>query len=258
MTRNGLEPAKNDDDLARSYASLFLCLMFALFLVWLIVQAVQSDQCDPRLRPLPGHVGYIWRGDRCEGLYLSPVAAGDLELVSLLQGKLHFDLQPQIRLQVSAPPIADIVQGPIRIRAVALPLKTYYRMDTFLLPGRQFEWPVDTVLLPNGLSATHIGVFGWIDTEPEKIFVPLQVVQHGQPQSQGSMELVVRSSIDIENLVWRSSVEGEQASGPPRWLEVVATPLAGGRPVPIHLPAGPRAVLRVEVAAKARQTDRWL
>jgi hypothetical protein len=46
-------------------------------------------------------------------------------------------------------------------------------MDASLLPGRQFDWPVDTVLLPNGLSANHLGVFGWIDVEPEKIFVPL-------------------------------------------------------------------------------------
>jgi hypothetical protein len=257
MTRNGVEPARNDHDLARSYAWVFLCLMFTLLVARPMVQAVESEQCDPRLRPLPGHLGYIWRGDRCEGLYLSPVAANDLELVSLLQGKLHFDLQPKTRLQVSAPPIADIAQGPVHIRAVALPLRTYYRMDASLLPGSQFNWSVDSVLVPNGLSANHLGVFGWINIQPEKIFVPLQVLQHGQPQPQGPVELVVRSSVDIENLVWRSSVEGEPTFGPPKWLEEVATPLPGGRPVPIYLPTGPRAVLRVEVAAKARESDQW-
>src|SRR5687768_5596956 len=122
VSRNRLDPAMM---CAQPYVCFFLFLIFACFVAWPAAQAGQSDPCDPQLRPLAGHMGYIWRGDRCEGLYLSPVAADDLELVSLVQGKLHFDLQPKTRLQVSAPPIADLAHGPVRIRAVALPLRTY-------------------------------------------------------------------------------------------------------------------------------------
>jgi hypothetical protein len=221
------------------------------------VASAQSTQCDHRLRPISGNAGYIWRGDRCEGFYVSPVAAMDLEVVSLLKGKLRFDLQPNVRLEVSAPSIAGVTEGPVQVRAVALPLRTYYRMDAVLPPNRPLLWPVDALLLPWRLEANRIGMFGWVGAEADRTFVPLQAMQPGAPPPQGPLELVVRSSVDVETVKWRSSVASEPSSSPPRWLDAGATSVPAGRPVTIVLPDGPTAVLRVEVTAKERNSDRW-
>src|SRR5216683_4982848 len=53
--------------------------------------------CDPALRPVQGEAGYTPRRNRCEGLYVSPISAPGLELVSLLRGKIRYDLHPQAR-----------------------------------------------------------------------------------------------------------------------------------------------------------------
>ncbi len=206
---------------------------------------------------MPSDGGYRWRGYRCEGLYISRVGARSLEIVSLLRGKLRFDLQPNVQIEVSVPNVANLAQGPIRVRAVSLPLKTYYRMDAVLPAARRMLWPVKDVLLPSHLYANMIGVFGWVGTEANKTFIPLQVVQQGEPQRQGGVELMVRSPVDIETLKWRSSTQGEHLAAPPRWLDAVTTPVPAGRPVAISLPEGAPAVLHIEVTAKEQNEEVW-
>src|SRR5262249_39733743 len=197
------------------------------------------------------------RSTRCEGLYVSPVSATSLELISLLRGKLHYNLQPNAQLILSAPDVADIAPGAVHVRAIARALKTYYRMDAVLPATRQMSWPVDNVLLPLRLSADRLGVFGWVEKGAEKIFVPLRVVRSGDPAPQGPVELIIRSTADIDSLVWRSLADGGLSPGAPTWQEV-ATRVTGGQSVTLSLPQGPRTILRVEVKAKPSGSDSWL
>jgi len=223
----------------------------------LTVASAQVDPCDARLRPVADHSGYSRRGDRCEGFYVSPVAVTDFEVVSLLRGKLYFNLQPHVRLEVLAPNAPGVIQGPVLVRAVALPPRVYYRMDATVPVNRPLIWPVDALLLPWRLDANKVGMFGWVGTEGERTFVPLQVVPSGAPQPAGPVELVVRSAADVESVKWRSSDGSDQRPSPPVWRDAVTTPVPAGRPVTIVLPDGPTAVLRVEVAAKEQHRDRW-
>src|SRR2546423_7628077 len=101
--------------------------------------------------------GYQKRGDRCEGLYVANVGAHSLAATSFSLGKLRFDLSPMVRLRVSAPGQTL----PVNVRAVAIPPKTYYRMDAVLPAGAFVVWPVRDVLLPENLSETRIGIFAW-------------------------------------------------------------------------------------------------
>ena len=214
------------------------------------VASTQNNQCDRLLQPVPSYTGYVLRSGRCEGLYISPVSAASLELISLLRGKLHYALQPNVRLLLSAPEVADIAPGPVRVRAIARPPRTYYRMDAVLPTTRQMEWPVNDVLLPLNLSAERIGVFGWLQRGEEKIFIPLRVAQAGDITPEGPVELMVRATAPIERLVWRTS-------GSLPWQEA-ATQVAEGQPVSILLPAGPRMIVRIEVQAKVANSADWL
>ncbi|HEY7493695.1 MAG TPA: hypothetical protein VIH59_21620 [Candidatus Tectomicrobia bacterium] len=198
-------------------------------------------------------MGYVLRSGRCEGLYVSLVSAQTLEPISLLRGRLHYALQPDVQLTVSAPDIADITSAPVQVRAVARPLKTYYRMDAVLPASRRIVWPVRDVLLPLHLDAGSIGVYGWVDTQDGRLYVPLRVVPQGAALPQEPIELVVRSTVDVETLVWRVAIVGQQASA---WNRA-GTGIPAGQATTITLPDGPRATLRLEVKAKAQNRDSW-
>lgn len=213
---------------------------------------VDAAPCDQDLTPLSGDVGYMARDNRCEGFYVSPVSAPSLELISLLRGRLHYDLDSPTPLLITAPARRTIQPGPIRVRAVALPLRTYYRMDAVLPEGGQLTWPKH-VLSPSRLYAERVGVYGWIGPETEKLFVPLRVFQQGTPPPKTAIEVMLRSAVDLEGLVWRLTV-GDSPS--PAWQQGEAN-IPAGQPVTIRLPDGPVTRVRLDVAAKVENRDRW-
>jgi hypothetical protein len=239
-----------------------LALGTAVICMGLVLCALaQAAPCDQRLQPLPGGLGYRLRQDdiRCEGLYASTVSAPSLEVVSLLIGELRFALESDVRLVVSVPDdLRHRLKTPVQVRAVALPLATYYRLDAQLPLEGALAWPVAHVLRPAGLHAERVGVFGWVVHNDEKLFIPLQVTPEGQAQERHPMKLVVRSPKDAESLVWRAYMPAAQDQRLPAWVEGGAvTPIPAGHPVPLVIPNGPTGIMRVEVAAKELNSNRW-
>ena len=239
--------------LTKSFLRIFFHVLWGALMSALVVTTVQAAQCDPHLKPIDDRLGYVLRSGRCEGLYVSLVSAQTLEPISLLRGRLHYPLQPDVQLTISAPDVADISSAPVQVRAVARPLKTYYRMDAVLPANRRIVWPVQDVLLPWRLDAGSISVYGWVDTKDGLLYVPLRIVPQGASLPQEPIELVVRSTVDVETLMWRVAVAGVQASA---WSRV-GTGLSAGQPTTITLPDGPRAILRLEVMAKVQNRDSW-
>jgi hypothetical protein len=231
-------------------------ILVTLALAVAVPASSETRLCDRGLTPIRDPTGYTARGNRCEGLYESPVSSTGLELVSLTRGKLRFELDPALQLTVSAPDPGDAAPGPVRVRAVAKRLRTYYRMDAELPPSRQLSWPVRDVLWPEGLGAERIGLFGWVERDGERIFVPLRLAPQGQPIVPGTVELVVRSTADVERVVWRWMAEGGPSPGPGGWRNLAGSTPAG-QPITIVVPEGPRAILRVEVTAKLPGSDEW-
>jgi hypothetical protein len=220
----------------------------------------QAGKCDA-LVPAQGQVEYRWRQNRCEGFYRSNVSSGDLELVSLLFGRLSTDTSSRnSQLEIVAPVIQRSLTGPIKVRAVAIPPRTYYRMDATLNSGTRLSWPIADVLGPAQLSMERIGVFGWVEASPERIFVPLRVVQSGVQSGQGirasgePIELRVRSSSPTDWIRWRAHVDGVSPQDLPEWQEA-AKGLDAWKPVTLLLPPGSAAMLRVDVRAKPQNSD---
>lgn len=232
-----------------------------------VAASAQDQLCDTAIRPIGGALGYGARGARCEGLYESPVSAVNLELVSLLRGKLRFDPRRHKSLKVISPDDAGAAQ-PIRVRAVALPIKTYYRMDGVLAADRTMVWPLHEVLARTGLTAAQLGVFAWVGAAADKLFIPLAVVPGEAaetppgpappgpaPPGPASVELTVRTPVDIERMVWRARPDGTPV---PAWQNVTAMPLVAGRSITLVLPNGAAAVMHAEVQAKRRNSDQWI
>ena len=241
---------------------LYECLLGAAIFFALTLAPVQAASCDPVLAPFPGSdLGYTSHGARCEGFYVSNVSSESLEVVSVLHGNLHFDWRPDVVMEVSAP---NYAQGAVNIRAVAIPLKTYYRMDGTVSPKESMRWPIGDVIFPGKLAAQRLGLFGWVGTKSNKTFVPLRVTQKDTTKPAPAIEntyLIVRSSVDVETVLWRhSTATGKRCSKFNDWQEYHDAPVNAGWPVTITLPNGSaqKGNLCLEIAAKERDNDEWL
>src|SRR5688572_24125356 len=122
----------------------------ALLWLHLSVAAAQtaSPRCDTSLRAIADATGYRARaGDpRCEGVFESPVSVTELEVVSVTVGALSFDIDVHHEVVVAPPDLKGLNAKAVNVRAVALPLRTYYRMDAVLAPGEIFHWPLAAVV----------------------------------------------------------------------------------------------------------------
>jgi hypothetical protein len=246
----------------RTFHLLRLCTAIVLGVLCLTNAWAQTPAttCDDRLRAVAGNQGYQARKTtpRCEGMYESPVRAINLEVVSLLFGKLAFDVEHDDGLVISARAAPGLIDGDIHVRAVALPLKTYYRMDASIAPGGQLQWPIRDVLRPEGLRHDRIGVFGWVGDQADIALVPLVVRTEAANVSAGDIaELRLRTPVDLERVRWRvRSDDGTVADA--TWTPLAIPSVRGGETFAVRLPAGPAAKLRVDFSAKRPNMDQPL
>jgi hypothetical protein len=157
--------------------TVFICLLVCSIIFAELLYA----ECDD-IRPVESYrIKYRERGgNRCEGFYESDVSSGSLNVVGVVLEKFKSRFREKEKLTVSSP----MLKERINIRAVGIPLKTYYRMDAEIGPNQRLEWPVDDVLRPQGLGHKDIGIFGWIRDKGEKMYIPVRVVSSILPDQE--------------------------------------------------------------------------
>jgi len=213
---------------------------------------------DAKCKGLPplkdSQSGYQKRGDRCEGLYVANVGSHSLAAMSFSLGKIRYELSPAVRLQVSAPGQTH----PVYIRALAIPPKTYYRMDAALPAGASMVWPVRDVLLPEKLGDSRIGIFAWKGEESAKTLVPVRVVAQEPAAAPGPPVLTVQASFDAQKVKWRSAPAREDgclAFGP--WQDAIQRPVTASAAIAINLVKLPAGVHCLETAAQSGGSASW-
>ncbi len=220
-------------------------------------QQYAEAPCDA-LRPVTNAMGYRVReaNVRCEGLYESVVRAIDLELVGVMAGApLDFSQSP---VEVVGPDIVDmpsqLIGQTIQVRAVALPLKTYYRMDGVLDDNSRLLWPIDEVIQPAGLGAGDLALYGWVGTELDKTFVPVRAAAGGADNAgTGVVKLMLRVSSHAEKVYWKTAENGVETD----WALAVEGPVGSGQTIAVDLPQGSPSLVRVDVTAKPKNSDDW-
>ncbi|MEK6374773.1 MAG: hypothetical protein AABO58_19005 [Acidobacteriota bacterium] len=214
----------------------------------------QEVKCEPLMALEGSKTGYQKRSNRCEGLYVSNVSGRSLAAISFTLGSVRYELRASTHLQVSAPG----QQSAVNVRAVAIPPKTYYRMDALLSPGSTMSWPVSDVLLPESLGDSRIGVFGWKGSEESKTLIPLRVVANGVPTKSASPLLTVQANFDAQQLKWRWAPAHEKQCGTfGAWQDAISQPVTASWPVRIDLSALPTGRHCVETAAQSGNSTAW-
>ena len=232
--------------------------LFLLFPLIIGHEPAFSQLCDRDISPVENEsIAYRQRGNRCEGFYRSKVSAGSIDIVGAVKGSLHFKLDENEVVEISSSVIKD---QPINVRAIGIPIKTYYRMDAQILPGQKLIWPIADVIYPQKLSARKIGVFGWIENEKGKAYVPVMALAKMDSIAEDrKIRLYFRTSVDVECVKWRSSdvIDGA-CSSLGKWNNAGESYYRTGESICITLPPSEMAELCVEVAAKEKNTAHWL
>lgn len=212
-----------------------------------ILSGVALSQICSGYMPDGSH-GYALRtnGDRCEGFYQQPSAgATGVSVLSFTQGAIDFDpaRHAYIVVRLAGEPI-DVVY----LLGQHVPLTRFYRLEAELRPGRAtLHVPLADVIRPTGISPTDLGLYAYrflpgALQEVIPVIVDTDAARSGQ--ASGKLRLVLRPSIDVQNLRWRLRPAGGQ---PSEWRPVPGGEglVALGTPLPLDLePLGSgRAIL---------------
>jgi len=231
--------------------------IFSIILTLLLLsQSGFAQDCDTSLKPKDDpQYGYRERDNRCEGFYISDVSIPNLDVISVLQGKLYYDLDISERVDISSEIVKDKT---IYVRAQAIPLKTYYRMDTKLLPNTTLEWPIKDVILPNNLSYKKIGLLGWYMSGKNQIYVPLETkAKVNALKNDNIIRIIFRSTVDLENInyAWYS-YETQKTTD---WEQNLRSSSRAGMPIVVNLKHEAKGKQLLIIAAKVMNTkDAWI
>ena len=150
-------------------------------------------------------IQYKKRGNRCEGFYNwidGGYGGRSIGVVGLIKGEFNFRLEKDEIIEVYSPLIR---KKSVNVRAVGIPIGTYYRMDASLSPGETLKWPVGDVIFIERLSDRKIGVYGWIDDNKDFRYVPVATrSQKGKKSmSDNTIRLYICTFLDVNRLKWR-------------------------------------------------------
>ena len=211
-------------------------------------------RCD-KLTPLQGSkTGYQKRGNRCEGVYVINIGAPSLVPKSFTLGPIRYDLNATPVLEISAPGQTE----PVNIRATAIPLKTYYRLDAVLPARSVLSWPLADVLVPEGLSSSRVGVLGLKGTDKDGVLVPVRVAPKGAATTSSKPLLIIQASFDAQLVKWRwGPLHDQRCAALGQWQDAISYPVTAGWPITIDLSKLPGGTHCFEAMAQSGVSNDW-
>lgn len=205
--------------------------------------------CDPNIKPSKNpQTGYQWRGNRCEGFFVSNIAGGDIQVINVTRGKLDYQLEEKEQIIVDCPNTSKL----INIRAVAIPPRFFYRMDAKIdKTAKQLLWDVKDVLYPAKVDAKQIGLFGWVRKDGEVFYIPVRIgsklARSANKTPDNAVWVYWRAADDVENVQWKyADIKTEKWSS---WNSMKQSRYDAGDPIKIMLPLSITGKINLEVAA---------
>lgn len=208
-----------------------------------------SSSLAPAYASVPGQ-------PRCEGFFEKTVSQPFIELLSLTRG-----VPP-------AAPAASASSAPLQIRADVraaarlvvqpLPSRPFYRVDAALAPGQALSWDAAPMLAATRQTLAGLGFLALVtptSTGPAALPALAPVAFTPQAPQDGRVYAVVRVSVDVTSVAWRSyrvsnDAAASPSSAPAAWTDLPDSNLYAWKHITltIPMPADGKG-LRVDVQA---------
>ncbi len=208
--------------------------------------------CDPGLQPVDNPALAYRERDRtrCEGFFQGPGANGHepLTLVGIMRGEVWpMSRDTVLRLRVAGG------GEKVNLRIVAIPEKTYYRLDAALSEDGVFAWRPE-LASRGGLETGDVGMYAYLAENPE-VLLPVSLGVGGEYP-----RVLLRSQVKLRRLDWRYAQRRDGRCGVMgEWRTL--KPSAGfgaGEPVTLVPPLAPGETICLEVAALPWESEQWL
>jgi hypothetical protein len=221
-----------------------------LFFMFITAAHMALSQCDLTLSPSENtKIAYKTRGNRCEGAYAAKVGAPTLDVVGFTVGKFSYKLEKDEIITIE-----NMSGGNIFIRASAIPLHTYYRMDAALQKDKALTWEIKDVLLSLNIPSNLLGVYAWSGTEKNKLFSPVTALSSTTNKMDKNLYFLIRPSSKVLGVKYRYARDGENF---PSYQNVVTSGKAG-EPILILLPENLSGKYHVDIAAMLESKSDWV
>lgn len=233
------------------------------FLIVLLNGSAIAQHCDPAILQHAledTDIGYHRYSNRCEGFYRAAVASHPFAVVGLTIGPLRYDIDPGEVLEVSPP----YHKGAVRIRAMAIPNKTYYRMDAALAAGQKLSWPIKDVIhkRPYELTCDKIGLLAMKREKGEEIYLPVQADPRKAPgDADNRFHLILSPAFDFavfKHRTIQTLANGKKIAGAWEDPRTQMRIYRMGTPLTILLPPDSTGALEVEVAGRIKNQESWI
>ena len=183
-----------------SILAVFHPATYFLALVSFAVPSIAQSPCDPRLALLPGvkdSTAYRLRGDRCEGIYVRPVAGNSVILIASFSEPFSDFHGPSGTIELAWPAQREEV----RIRAYPLRERLYYQMDVVLPPNRgSYSWHRD-ILDALHLDKQDIGITAFTNVAENLakgiVYIPLRVSGGSDGSKNVAYELILVPDVEL-------------------------------------------------------------
>ena len=209
-------------------------------------QQAPPSHCDPLVDvENTGPGTYKQRGDRCEGEYVQKVSGGTgLRIASLTDTYPDFKFAAGDTVHLAWTAEGDVA---LRLRAVSLRHRHYYRMDSARPAGQsEWIWPAD-VLAQHSMGSRELGLVGvsnhTFGKSQRDVYVPLRLGKNAAPAGDRAYTLVVTPVQTLRQLfITMSPVQPDGSSGEPvvDTKDLLQGPYPGGRGIRVPVPPVPR------------------
>lgn len=238
--------------------------LFVLIGIFCYLNLPAQDYCDSLIHSIENdELGYQNRGEICEGFYNS-LTGGSIKDVGLHWGLLKFSNNSEETINIKSAKF----KNNLYIRAQAIPLKVYFRMDSQLNDVKpKLNWKVNKIISQRKprLGPRDLGIKGFYKLKNNtEILVPLKV--ESQLDSVIKKDIVFaifRSSVDLESIQYRI----KEKSGFNYYQNWKSTPLKSvdaGNPIIVPLDKilinrlKDKIVLLEIAGLEKRNKDKWL
>lgn len=245
-------------------------LLFILLLAGLLASPAQAQKAfNPEIRQkaLQSADGYRLRtnDDRYEGLYKLQVGAPLLDVVSVTQGAISYELSDKGKLYITAPRLTAYKE--IGISGNSFKLDWNYRLDALLKANTTKTVPMKEVLRPRSIYADNLGVFGYIgEPQAPTLYVPVSVTTV-QSKSAGPdmVQIVLLPGTRLDKMNWQfaPATQGKCQNYRPGKLPSGTGRFAALVPIMLELPFGHNnepaysSEVCVEVNYQAAGSSEW-